>query len=70
MTSVGAGVDSFFEYAFKWFVLTGKCNLLFIYSRLTGILGEMEFLDVWHEAYAAIMRYSRGAEGFWVSRAL
>ena len=29
--------------------------------------GEVEFLDVWHEAYAAIMRYSRNADGFWVS---
>lgn len=28
--------------------------------------GETEFLDVWHEAYAAIMRYSRGTDGFWV----
>ena len=26
----------------------------------------MEFLDVWHEAYAAIMRYSRAVDGFWV----
>ncbi|KAI5124722.1 hypothetical protein M0805_005360 [Coniferiporia weirii] len=49
VTGIGAGVDSFFEYAFKWFVLSG----------------EVEFLDVWHEAYAAIMRYSRGADGFW-----
>ncbi len=30
-------------------------------------VGEVEFLDVWHEAYAAIMRYSRGSDGFWVS---
>ncbi|THH12390.1 hypothetical protein EW145_g47 [Phellinidium pouzarii] len=49
VTGIGAGVDSFFEYAFKWFVLSG----------------EVEFLDVWHEAYAAIMRYSRGIDGFW-----
>lgn len=28
--------------------------------------GEHEFLDVWHESYAAIMRYARGSDGFWV----
>ena len=32
-----------------------------------GILGEVEFLDVWQEAYAAIMRYVRAPDGFWVS---
>ncbi|EJD01333.1 alpha-mannosidase [Fomitiporia mediterranea MF3/22] len=49
VTGIGAGVDSFYEYAFKWFVLSG----------------EVEFLDVWHEAYAAVMRYVRGLDGFW-----
>lgn len=28
--------------------------------------GETEFLDVWDDAYTAIMRYSRAADGFWV----
>lgn len=31
------------------------------------LVGEIEFLDVWDDAYAAIMRYSRGADGYWVS---
>ena len=30
-------------------------------------VGEVEFLDVWQEAYAAIMRYVRAPDGFWVS---
>ncbi|KAH8118447.1 alpha-mannosidase [Phellopilus nigrolimitatus] len=49
VTGIGAGIDSFYEYSIKWFIMSG----------------EVEFLDVWHEAYAAIMRYSRGADGFW-----
>lgn len=32
-----------------------------------GNTGEVEFLDVWQEAYAAIMRYVRAPDGFWVS---
>jgi hypothetical protein len=27
-------------------------------------IGEVEFLDVWQESYAAIMRYARAADGF------
>ncbi|TFK75988.1 alpha mannosidase-like protein [Pluteus cervinus] len=48
-TGIGAGIDSFYEYALKWYILSG----------------EVEFLDVWDDAYAAIMRYSRSAEGYW-----
>ncbi|TDL29347.1 alpha-mannosidase [Rickenella mellea] len=49
VTGIGAGIDSFYEYALKWYILSG----------------DVEFLDVWHEAYAAIMRYARGSDGFW-----
>ncbi|KZT74450.1 glycoside hydrolase family 47 protein [Daedalea quercina L-15889] len=49
VSGVGAGIDSFFEYALKWYIMSG----------------EVEFLDVWQEAYAAIMRYSRAPDGFW-----
>ncbi|KAI0254258.1 alpha-mannosidase [Lactifluus subvellereus] len=49
VSSVGAGVDSFLEYALKWYILSG----------------EHEFLDVWNESYAAIMRYSRSLDGLW-----
>jgi hypothetical protein len=42
--------SSFFEYALKFYVLTG----------------ESEFLDVWNEAYPAIMRYARSPNGFTV----
>ena len=29
-------------------------------------LGETEFLDVWDDAYATIMRYTRAKDGYWV----
>lgn len=31
------------------------------------IAGEVEFLDVWSEAYSSVMRYTRGHEGYWVN---
>ncbi|PCH41185.1 glycoside hydrolase family 47 protein [Wolfiporia cocos MD-104 SS10] len=49
VSSIGAGIDSFFEYALKWYVMSG----------------EVEFLDVWQEAYDAIMRYARAPDGYW-----
>ncbi|KAH9050101.1 alpha-mannosidase [Lactarius hengduanensis] len=52
ISSVGAGIDSFFEYALKWYILSG----------------EHEFLDVWNESYAAIMRHSRSSDGLWYRR--
>lgn len=33
---------------------------------LISVLGEVEFLDVFQESYAAIMRYCRAADGFGV----
>ncbi|TFK28812.1 alpha mannosidase-like protein [Coprinopsis marcescibilis] len=48
-SGIGAGVDSFYEYALKWYIMSG----------------ELEFLDVWDDAYAAIMRYSRALDGYW-----
>ncbi|KAG5343059.1 hypothetical protein C0989_000049 [Termitomyces sp. Mn162] len=51
VTSIGAGVDSFYEYALKWYILSG----------------DVEYLDVWEEAYAAVMRFSRATDGFWGS---
>ncbi|KAJ3559837.1 hypothetical protein NM688_g94 [Phlebia brevispora] len=49
VSSIGAGVDSFYEYALKWYILSG----------------EVEFLDVFQEAYASAMRYIRAPDGFW-----
>ncbi|KAI6119419.1 glycoside hydrolase family 47 protein [Pisolithus croceorrhizus] len=49
VTSVGAGIDSFYEYALKWYILSG----------------EVEFLDVWNEVYANAMRYPRSPDGYW-----
>ncbi|KAF8639955.1 hypothetical protein AX17_001205 [Amanita inopinata Kibby_2008] len=48
VTGIGAGIDSFYEYALKWYILSG----------------EIEFLDVWDDAYSAVMRYSRTIDGF------
>ncbi|KAF9534836.1 alpha mannosidase-like protein [Crepidotus variabilis] len=48
-TGIGAGIDSFYEYALKWYIMSG----------------ELEFLDVWDDAYAAIMRYARAKDGYW-----
>ena len=39
------------RYALKMYVMTG----------------EEHYLDIWDEAYAAIMKYSRGSDGHWVS---
>ncbi|GAA5836364.1 hypothetical protein JCM11251_001473 [Rhodosporidiobolus azoricus] len=49
VSGIGAGVDSFFEYAAKAYVLTG----------------EEDYRRVWEEAYAALQRYSRAPDGFW-----
>ncbi|KAF7433136.1 alpha mannosidase-like protein [Pleurotus ostreatus] len=49
ITGIGAGIDSFYEYALKWYILSG----------------EVEFLDVWKDSYAALMRYSRAIDGYW-----
>lgn len=31
-----------------------------------NLIGEVEFLDVWHQSYAAVMHHSRASNGFWV----
>jgi hypothetical protein len=66
VTSIGAGVDSFFEYALKWYIMSGKSSAAFVLGDFNGTTGEIEFLDVWDDAYTAIMRYSRAADGYWV----
>lgn len=33
------------------------------------LVGEVEFLDVFNDAYSNVMRYARGQEGYWVSQA-
>ncbi|KAJ6599145.1 alpha mannosidase-like protein [Mycena vulgaris] len=49
VSGIGAGIDSFHEYALKWYIMSG----------------DLEFLDVWDDSYAAIMRWSRAPDGFW-----
>ena len=47
--------------------MSGTCSVLTgdLPLKLT-FTGEVEFLDVWHQSYAAVMRYSRAPNGFWV----
>ncbi|KAJ6509896.1 alpha mannosidase-like protein [Mycena vitilis] len=47
VSGIGAGIDSFHEYALKWYIM------------------RFDFLDVWDDSYAAIMRWSRAPDGFW-----
>lgn len=51
VSGIGAGIDSFFEYAAKAYVLTG----------------EEEYWRVWKESYEAVRKYVRGQDGFWAS---
>lgn len=69
ISSIGAGIDSFFEYALKWYIMSGTSTVLRPGNSTAEPVntGEVEFLDVWQEAYAAIMRYVRAPDGFWVS---
>ncbi|SCV74646.1 BQ2448_7675 [Microbotryum intermedium] len=48
-SSTGAGIDSIFEYAAKSYIL----------------LGDDEYLRVWNDMYAAIMKHLRAPDGFW-----
>ncbi|BGP03907.1 hypothetical protein JCM10021v2_007655 [Rhodotorula toruloides] len=45
----GAGIDSFYEYAAKAYVLTG----------------DDDYLRVWQDGYAGLQRYVRTGDGFW-----
>lgn len=49
--------------------MSGMCSVLIedLPPQLIFV-GEVEFLDVWHQSYAAVMRYSRASNGFWVRR--
>ncbi|GAA5943649.1 alpha-1,2-mannosidase MNL1 [Sporobolomyces koalae] len=49
VSSIGAGIDSFFEYAAKAYVLTG----------------EEQYWHVWQDSYEAIKKYLRAQDGFW-----
>ncbi|GAA6059690.1 hypothetical protein JCM10212_000077 [Sporobolomyces blumeae] len=49
VSSIGAGIDSFFEYAAKAYVLTG----------------EDEYLRVWESSYESLRKYAKGQDGFW-----
>lgn len=50
-STIGAGVDSFFEYALKAGI----------------VLDDDQFYDVWEDAYAAIMQVLRSPDGYMVS---
>lgn len=36
------------------------------FSPYYHVIGEVEFLDVWQEGYAAVMRHVRSLDGHWV----
>jgi hypothetical protein len=50
-SGIGAGIDSFYEYALKMYVMSG----------------EAQYFDVFEEAYKNVMNHSLGYEGYWVS---
>ncbi|KAJ7638737.1 glycoside hydrolase family 47 protein [Roridomyces roridus] len=62
VSGIGAGIDSFHEYALKWYIMS-RCAIALFLSQ--PCLGDLEFLDVWDDTYAAIMRWSRSPNGFW-----
>ncbi|KAF8913826.1 alpha mannosidase-like protein [Gymnopilus junonius] len=64
-TGIGAGVDSFYEYALKWYIMSGEYYFRKSNQTIHVFEGELEFLDVWDDAYAAVMRYSRTKDGHW-----
>ncbi|WAR63201.1 hypothetical protein PtB15_18B283 [Puccinia triticina] len=49
VSSIGAGIDSFYEYILKSHVL----------------LQDDSFLEMWNQAYKAVMTYMRSPDGFW-----
>ncbi|EFP92441.2 uncharacterized protein PGTG_18266 [Puccinia graminis f. sp. tritici CRL 75-36-700-3] len=49
VSSIGAGIDSFYEYILKSHVL----------------LSDDSFLEIWNQAYKAVMTYMRSPDGFW-----
>ena len=64
LTGIGAGIDSFYEYALKWYILSGMLfATLPVLSPSLLVVGEVEFLDVWQEGYAAVMRHVRSLDG-------
>ncbi|KAF8303422.1 hypothetical protein DL93DRAFT_2090221 [Clavulina sp. PMI_390] len=48
-SGIGAGIDSFFEYALKMYIMSG----------------EEAYLDVWNDSYGPLLSHSRSADGFW-----
>ncbi|KAF2151728.1 glycoside hydrolase family 47 protein [Myriangium duriaei CBS 260.36] len=54
-TGIGAGIDSFFEYAFKSHILLS--GLERYDDEADQDVSSMKFLDVWKEAHAAIKRH-------------
>ncbi|POV98796.1 hypothetical protein PSTT_14174 [Puccinia striiformis] len=49
VSSIGAGIDSFYEYILKSHIL----------------LQDNSLLEMWNQAYKAVMTYMRSPDGFW-----
>ncbi len=50
-SGIGAGIDSFFEYIFKSYIL----------------FGDDTYLGMWKDAYTAVMGYIRSPDGIFYS---
>lgn len=50
---------------FKWCVIHDIPRIFFFFPYY-DVIGEVEFLDVWQEGYAAVMRHVRSLDGHWV----
>jgi len=47
VTGIGAGIDSFYEYALKWYVLSGVYRLVVMVSAIDLCLRGQENQNFW-----------------------
>lgn len=66
IASTGAGIDSLYEYMLKSHVLCASPPASAIICYTTYRLADDEYFRVWDEANAAILRFIRSPEGFFV----
>lgn len=70
MSTVGAGVDSYFEYGIKAAILLGVLSVYHAERHLQAQLDIADradddtYLDIFHDAYAAIQMHIRTTDGF------
>lgn len=69
MSSVGAGLDSYFEYGLKAAILLGKSAAVHMAVCMaswagTDALDDDMYLDIWQDTYAALQTHTRTSDGF------